>query len=1002
MPQKTPTLPEADGDSRIDRNWDDEFNNAIGNNYDPKTIRDLENEYDSGLNANKEAADGNSGNASGELGERESTPGGDAGWKNNVSNNTSGPGIGSAKGGRFSGLLKGLRRFGPAGSVVGILAAIGIGGAVLLSPAMLLNHLKEVIVDRFNLYGTSLDVRTDKILRSKITGTATTGACTGVVKISCKYNRMSNRMLQRLADNSGLVALDKDGKKLNIRDGKWGTTKPYQFGIDPEKSTLKLPDGSKSITAKDLPGFIKDNPEVAKAFRYAYNPRWVTFWDKVFNDFFKKFGGSKAQVIKGEKEDEVKKNITENNDAGDKEKGSAKNKDKTADKNASQADKDAIDAANKTGDGRASDTNALIDESATAKTAAEVKSKLKGRLEGGVFAVFGLYCLATRDAPKISKAIRLIQAFQLMKVASDIVLQPGDVIKGQAMTPAVASGIASTLSTSLLDANGKVVKKSALESDGMLYALEGNTKWTTKDASGLPNIYNYIPAGGFMQQILAVTKDVPRNGGTDTACDIMGSEIGTGVQLIANFTVANAIMTLVTEAITRSPQFEDLMSNIFKQLAGQIVNSATSNEDLGNALGVGGALVMSEAGNAGGTMPLTPDQAVAYSQLTSERRLANAKIDQAEYSPFDISKPNTMMGSIFTKAIPYIGMVRSSPVGTLGAVSSIVSSTFSTMFAPSTYAAASLTAEDFTRCPDVGITSQKIAAGPVCDVQYGIPVNYLTGIEPSENMDTLFAAGYIDDQGAVKPNTPLEKYLKDCVQGEETLSDGCKIENSSNKKDEEQRARFALYAIDSRIQTTMDEDLPEPSGSPGDTTASSPGDNTTCSANTIDMGQYDNAHDNGKKTSIHLCAVPNLPGRGYAAVTTYQSIKAVDPSKQAEATGKAIVNARASGATFDMVEAAKKEGVNLTLGGNFAFRSFEHQVQLRQEWCASGDCDGAAVPGTSNHEMGLAIDFGLPGKPHSAIRTSSKELQWLRANAEKFGFKDTAMPKEDWHWKYVK
>jgi LAS superfamily LD-carboxypeptidase LdcB len=52
--------------------------------------------------------------------------------------------------------------------------------------------------------------------------------------------------------------------------------------------------------------------------------------------------------------------------------------------------------------------------------------------------------------------------------------------------------------------------------------------------------------------------------------------------------------------------------------------------------------------------------------------------------------------------------------------------------------------------------------------------------------------------------------------------------------------------------------------------------------------------------------------------------------------------------------------------------------------------------------MGLAIDFGLPGKPHSAIRTSSKELQWLRTNAEKFGFKDTAMPKEDWHWQYVK
>ncbi len=80
-----------------------------------------------------------------------------------------------------------------------------------------------------------------------------------------------------------------------------------------------------------------------------------------------------------------------------------------------------------------------------------------------------------------------------------------------------------------------------------------------------------------------------------------------------------------------------------------------------------------------------------------------------------------------------------------------------------------------------------------------------------------------------------------------------------------------------------------------------------------------------------------------------------------------------------------------------SYRSYAAQVDVFRR-----KPDLAAVPGTSNHGWGIAIDFGC-----GAERFDSDAYRWLKANAGRFGFAhptwaepDGSKP-EPWHWEYV-
>jgi hypothetical protein len=78
-------------------------------------------------------------------------------------------------------------------------------------------------------------------------------------------------------------------------------------------------------------------------------------------------------------------------------------------------------------------------------------------------------------------------------------------------------------------------------------------------------------------------------------------------------------------------------------------------------------------------------------------------------------------------------------------------------------------------------------------------------------------------------------------------------------------------------------------------------------------------------------------------------------------------------------------------GSISSYRDLAGQKRMRNFWCGLGQCRKAAVPGTSNHGWGLAVDV-----------LESNE-RWLRDFGFRFGWSDDEGRRvgESWHFRYV-
>jgi len=127
-------------------------------------------------------------------------------------------------------------------------------------------------------------------------------------------------------------------------------------------------------------------------------------------------------------------------------------------------------------------------------------------------------------------------------------------------------------------------------------------------------------------------------------------------------------------------------------------------------------------------------------------------------------------------------------------------------------------------------------------------------------------------------------------------------------------------------------------------------------------------------------------GHGHGGASSAGSVagaKDVNGISVVTRMGKQI-GARIAKQFDDMVAAAKKDGVTLTITSGFRSRAEQERLYAAYK---NGTGNLAARPGTSTHEKGDAIDFG----------GGQAAYDWLAKNASKFGMHGN-VPGEPWHY----
>lgn len=219
-----------------------------------------------------------------------------------------------------------------------------------------------------------------------------------------------------------------------------------------------------------------------------------------------------------------------------------------------------------------------------------------------------------------------------------------------------------------------------------------------------------------------------------------------------------------------------------------------------------------------------------------------------------------------------------------------------------------------------------------------------------------------------------------------------------------------------------------PANQAGGTTTPKPGSSSTAptpSSTPAPGGSAGNS-DKGKtsdagKGSIQVVAKPesitvlvnkqfSLPDKYAPADLVYPDV----PFTFKEKIEKRQMRKEAAGALEKMFAGAKKSGISLA--GVSAYRSHATQTTLFNNYVKKDGEEKAkmysAVPGTSEHETGLAIDVsGSDGKCAAQdCFGGTKEAEWLAKHAQEYGFiirypkgkeSITGYQYEPWHLRYV-
>ncbi len=659
------------------------------------------------------------------------------------------------------GRLNFLKKKGPLAFIGTTVIAGGFGLVTFFSPGILIIHAKETLTQKFNAQLASMELRTNKMLKTKIDKT-TAGYC-GKIEVLCRFSTMSSKQVASFKEAGIEVVGEKSALSL-------GRTKPSGFVYE-----------GKAISPGEFMNTYISDFKFRSAVRKAYTPKWAGYVDDIYKRIARVLRITKKQILSGNTEDDVAKSLQkEVNNAGNKKitKVSEKDTDPETGKNYTAKEVEAINEAadealasaeKATADGAES----AIDEATTASAGAMKKAALKASVSiaGGVDFACSLYTM-TKAVAFMAKTTRNLQ---LIVYANEF-LKTADQIKAGKADPVIVSGLGKILTTVTTSEDGSM--KSATDSFGYKYAAYGDIGKMTTSSS------RFLTGGGLVGKLSSVTKYIndKLKGTPDKTCGILNNSlvqlgtIGVGALMWAlNFSPAAPILTWANAAKLASVMvffaaayyLPGLLANA---IAGVLVDKNTVGEASGDAITSGSSSMMARIANAGGNAPLLPSQAVEYAKLTKEVAAGYANDERISSNPFDATSNYTFMGRIVDRLLPYTSKM-SSLTGIFSSISSVTTSSLAYAISPNASADSEPTEEEFTMCQDKEYTELGVATDPFCNIRYGITENVLESATPIEVAEYLLdikipgapepSKQYIDVTG--EPESDYKDFINNCI-----------------------------------------------------------------------------------------------------------------------------------------------------------------------------------------------------------------------------------------------
>ena len=583
-----------------------------------------------------------------------------------------------------------IKNFYKKGPLAAIILTLLFGGGALIGPSIIGPSVLANIISKFNTnQEISANHRMNKLFSKMLTEEVTVGDCT-VTKVFCRFNGISPKMLKKLNTN-GIKALDSSGKEI--------TETGMIFKKKPKYYSFKSTSGEEiKVSSSEFFKTINSNAELSAAFRAATNSRFMSLTDSVFKKIKARLGFSEANKLADATDEKAIAN--EIDDAINDPSADA------TEKVIAEGGEDALNQVEKIAADEAEDSAKKV-----------IKTGKTGAIQLGVAAV----CVVT-DIPKM--LINASRAYMITKLAkySAYFLSAFGAIKAGDATAEEATAVGNALTKTY---NGK----SAMDSSSMKYIMTDDLSLTDK------SYQNYVPGLKVSETLSGTTKitDSPEkktacsfamNPATGYGVDALAAETGAGLLGVAANIVAgevlsrvlNEILPPIIEAAVKVIPLEKLATTFFGDITANLEGAPT-----GDAIGIGASYIIGQTANAGGNMPLTVTQALAYDNLSNEYEDQIAKEDKATKSPFDTSSKYTFLGSIVSSlsSIYYASNSSTSSLLTgLGLIGNTITKSFASIFNPTNVGASDNGAAEYSLCTDPNI-SGKVAAGPFCNIIYG-------------------------------------------------------------------------------------------------------------------------------------------------------------------------------------------------------------------------------------------------------------------------------------------